>query len=87
MFSFDLNLYSLPLSLFFSPNIAKASFCFFRQVHLFIFYVLFSAALFLVALGLCCCRGLPLGVSRGCSPLGVCGLLIAVASLSVEPRL
>ena len=39
-------------------------------------------------LGLRCCVGFSVvGVSRGYSLVGVCRLLIAVASLVVEPRL
>ena len=38
--------------------------------------------------GLHCCTGLSLVVeSGGCSLVTVCGLLVAVASLAVEPRL
>ena len=41
--------------------------------------------LFLVVLGLCCCKGLSLVMkSGGYSPVAVHGLLITVASLVVE---
>ena len=43
--------------------------------------------LFLAVLGLCCCTGISLVVvSRGYSPVVVCGLLIAAASLGFRAQ-
>ena len=48
-------------------------------------YFFFNIYFFLAVLGLCCCVGFSLVVeSRGYSPIGVSGFLIAVASLTVE---
>ena len=56
-------------------------------VNNFIF-IFKNFSLFLTVLGLRCCVGFSVvGVSRGYSLVGVCRLLIAVASLVVEPRL
>ena len=46
-----------------------------------------SFYLFLVALGLCCCAWALVVVSRECSLVGVCSLLIAVDSRGAQHRL
>ena len=52
------------------------------KLSLRILFTLFFVYLFLPALGLCCCLGLSLAaMSRGYSPVVVCGLLTAEAFL------
>ena len=50
--------------------------------------VFYFIVIYLTVLGLHCCTGFPLVVaSQGYSPVAVCGLLIAAASLVSEQRL
>ena len=55
-----------------------------KKIILFTFLDLFTLAV----LGLRCCVGFPLvAASRGCCPVALCGLLMAVTSPAVELRL